>query len=78
MTLAQLAELPFVNVFITFSMDPEIVVLQEGAGLMMNVTATVCSQVGSRRQVGGRNLFLKKMGFACLELEGRRRIEERG
>jgi hypothetical protein len=35
-------------------------------------------QEGSRREAGGRNLFLKKMGFACLALEGQCCIEECG
>jgi hypothetical protein len=35
-------------------------------------------QEGSRREAGRRNLFLKKMGFTCLALKGRRHIEECG
>jgi hypothetical protein len=45
MTLVQLAKQPFTNAFITFSMDPKIVVLQEGMGLAVNTMATACSQV---------------------------------
>ncbi|KAI0252129.1 hypothetical protein BJV78DRAFT_1125031 [Lactifluus subvellereus] len=46
MTLAQLARPPFANVFITFSANPEIVVLQEGAGLAANAKAMVKSEWG--------------------------------
>ena len=41
MVLAQLAKPPFANVFISFSADPQIVRLQEGAGVAANV-ATMC------------------------------------
>jgi hypothetical protein len=44
MMLTQLAKLPFTNVFVMFSVDPEIVVLQEGVGLAANTMVTVCSQ----------------------------------
>jgi Domain of unknown function (DUF2828) len=46
MTLSQLAKPPFANVFVTFSAHPEIVTLQEGAGLAANATAMVRSQWG--------------------------------
>ncbi len=41
MVLAQLAKPPFANVFVTFSADPEIVTLQEDAGVAANVAAMV-------------------------------------
>jgi Domain of unknown function (DUF2828) len=46
MTLAQLAKPPFANIFITFSADPKIVMLEEGAGLAANVKAMVRSTWG--------------------------------
>jgi Domain of unknown function (DUF2828) len=46
MVLAQLAKPPFANLFVTFSADPEIVTLREGAGLAANATAMVNSQWG--------------------------------
>ncbi len=46
MTLAQLAKPPFSNIFITFSARPEIVTLQEGAGLAGNARAMVQSRWG--------------------------------
>ncbi|KAH9975635.1 hypothetical protein BJV74DRAFT_967795 [Russula compacta] len=39
LTLAQLAKPPFANVFVTFSADPQIVTLREGAGLAAHATA---------------------------------------
>ncbi|KAI9443399.1 hypothetical protein H4582DRAFT_1190106 [Lactarius indigo] len=47
MVLAQLAKPPFANVFITFSAEPEIVTLQEGAGVAANVAAMIRSSWGS-------------------------------
>jgi hypothetical protein len=44
MTLMQLAKPPFTNVFTMFSMDPKIVMLQEGTGLAANTMATACTQ----------------------------------
>jgi hypothetical protein len=44
MMLAQLAKPPFTNVFIMFSVDPKIVVLQEGTGLIANTMVTACTQ----------------------------------
>jgi hypothetical protein len=44
MVLAQLAKPPFANMFITFSRNPEIITLQEGAG----VTANAKTMVGSK------------------------------
>jgi hypothetical protein len=44
MMLTQLAKPPFTNIFITFSVDPKIVVLQEGVGLAANAMVTACSQ----------------------------------
>lgn len=41
LTLAQLAKPPFANVFVTFSADPQIVTLREGAGLSAHATAMV-------------------------------------
>ena len=46
MVLAQLARPPFANVFVTFSEQPEIVVLREGAGLAANAAAMVSSGWG--------------------------------
>ncbi|KAH9980086.1 hypothetical protein BGW80DRAFT_1454622 [Lactifluus volemus] len=46
MTLSQLAKPPFSNMFITFSADPEIVTLEEGAGLATNAMAMVRSEWG--------------------------------
>jgi hypothetical protein len=46
MMLAQLAKPPFSNIFITFSAKPEIVTLQEGAGLAANATSMVQSRWG--------------------------------
>ncbi|KAH9980089.1 hypothetical protein BGW80DRAFT_1164024, partial [Lactifluus volemus] len=46
MTLAQLAKPPFSNMFITFSADPEIVTLEEGAGLATNAMEMVRSEWG--------------------------------
>jgi len=46
MTLAQLAKPPFANIFVTFSSDPELVTIQEGAGLAANANAMVGSQWG--------------------------------
>jgi hypothetical protein len=46
MTLAQLAKPPFSNIFITFSAKPEIVTLQEGAGLGANAMSMVQSRWG--------------------------------
>jgi hypothetical protein len=46
MTLSQLAKPPFANLFVTFSADPEIVTLQEGAGLVASANAMVRSQWG--------------------------------
>jgi hypothetical protein len=46
MTLAQLAKPPFSNTFITFSAKPEIVTLQEGAGLAANATTMIQSRWG--------------------------------
>lgn len=43
MTLAQLAKPPFLNTFITFSATPEIVTLQEGAGLRANAASMMQS-----------------------------------
>ena len=39
MTLAQLAKPPFANVFVTFSSDPALVTIQEGAGLAAKAMA---------------------------------------
>jgi hypothetical protein len=44
MMLAQLAKPPFSNTFITFSAKPEIVTLQEGAGLGANATSMIQSR----------------------------------
>jgi len=41
MTLAQLAKPPFANIFVTFSSDPALVTIQEGAGLAANANAMV-------------------------------------
>ena len=46
MTLAQLAKPPFANIFVTFSSDPALVTIQEGAGLAENAKAMVGSQWG--------------------------------
>ena len=46
MVLAQLAKPPFANMFITFSADPEIVTLQEGAGIAANVATLMDSSWG--------------------------------
>ena len=46
MTLAQLAKPPFSNTFITFSATPEIVTLQEGAGLGANAALMMQSRWG--------------------------------
>src|SRR5260221_9397020 len=46
MTLVQLAKLPFANIFVTFSSDPVLVTIQEGAGLAANAKAMVDSQWG--------------------------------
>jgi hypothetical protein len=44
MMLTQLTKQPFTNVFTTFSVDPKIVVLQEGTGLVVNAMVTACTQ----------------------------------
>lgn len=41
MTLAQLAKPPFSNIFVTFSAQPEIVTLQQGAGLASNAMSMI-------------------------------------
>jgi len=46
MTLAQLAKPPFANIFVTFSSDPALVTIQEGAGLAANANVMVDSQWG--------------------------------
>jgi hypothetical protein len=46
MVLAQLAKPPFANLFVTFSANPKIVTLREGAGLAANAMAMVKSQWG--------------------------------
>jgi hypothetical protein len=46
MTLAQLAKPPFANIFVTFSSDPALVAIQEGAGLAANAKAMVGSEWG--------------------------------
>jgi len=46
MTRAQLAKPPFANVFVTFSSDPALVTIQEGAGLAANAKAMADSQWG--------------------------------
>ena len=46
MTVAQLAKPPFANIFIPFSENPEIFMLQEGAGLAANAKAMVDSKWG--------------------------------
>jgi hypothetical protein len=47
MTLAQLAKPPFSNIFVTFSARPEIVTLQEGAGLATNAMSMAGSRWGN-------------------------------
>jgi Domain of unknown function (DUF2828) len=51
MTLAQLAKPPFSNMFITFSANPEIVALEEGARLAANAMAMVRSKWGMNTNI---------------------------
>jgi len=46
MTLAQLAQPPFANIFVSFASDPALITIEEGAGLAANAKAMVGSPWG--------------------------------